>query len=146
MDTWKQIKEEYVAGGVTYSALAERYGIPLGTLGGRAKAEHWTDLRRARENADWQTLSESVPLEEGSSSDAEPEEANGVPDISAIADKLLLRLSELADTMRLDTQGVRQLTSALKELREIKAREADTENGTLSVKVVFDAGKEGGNE
>ena len=44
---WDAIREEYVAGGVTQRALAERYGIPYTTLKRRAAAGKWSALRDA---------------------------------------------------------------------------------------------------
>ena len=74
-----------------------------------------------------------------------------------IADKLLGRMSELVDGMENpDTQSIKQLSSALKDLRDIRTygselalrkaklrkleREAETEDGSDEIEVVFDAG------
>ena len=44
---WKQIKTEYITDESTsYRKLAEKYGIPLGTLYKRAKKENWVSLRK----------------------------------------------------------------------------------------------------
>ena len=82
--------------------------------------------------------------------------------VTEIADKLLGRMSELIDLMVLDTHGIKQLASALKDLRDIRtygseialrkaklrklARETETENGAESIEVVFEAGEEAWNE
>ena len=82
--------------------------------------------------------------------------------VEAIADKLLERMSELVDIMVMDTHGVKQLASALKDLRDIKAydseialrraklrkleQEMEAETGATRIEVVFEAGKEQWNE
>ena len=44
---WKKIKAEYVtADKSSYRKLAEKYGIPLGTLYKRAKREKWVELKK----------------------------------------------------------------------------------------------------
>ncbi len=49
MTNWNQIREEYLRGGITQGALAEKHGIPAGSLRRRAAAEGWTEARKARE-------------------------------------------------------------------------------------------------
>ena len=73
------------------------------------------------------------------------------------------RLSELADGTALDTQGIKQIVSALKDLRELKEYPTDAElrrarirklereaeacdNGLREVEIVFRAGSEDWNE
>ena len=43
---WKKIKAEYIKGGISYPKLAEKYGIPYGTLCKRAAAEKWSEARK----------------------------------------------------------------------------------------------------
>lgn len=42
---WNRIKAEYIAGGISQRKLAEKHGVPEGTLIARANAEHWRDAR-----------------------------------------------------------------------------------------------------
>lgn len=44
---WRKIQTEYVAGGISQKAIAEKYGIPFGTLQKRARVEQWGRKRRA---------------------------------------------------------------------------------------------------
>jgi len=46
---WNRLREEYVRGGITQGELAERYGIPAGSLRRRAAAEGWRAMRTSRE-------------------------------------------------------------------------------------------------
>lgn len=43
---WRKIMTEYVAGGISQRKLAEKHGIPFGTLQKRARIEKWTAKRR----------------------------------------------------------------------------------------------------
>lgn len=53
MADWKKIKKEYIAGGCTYKDLAEKYGVPFGSLTKVAGRERWRELRlKAYEKAD----------------------------------------------------------------------------------------------
>lgn len=47
---WNELREEYIRGGITQGALAQRYGIPAGSLRRRAAAEGWRAMRKARES------------------------------------------------------------------------------------------------
>lgn len=47
---WRKIKAEYIAGGISQRALAEKYGVPLATIVKHAKKEKWTEKRKYAEN------------------------------------------------------------------------------------------------
>ena len=47
--SWRKIKAEYIAGGISQRGLAEKYGIPFGTLQKRARIEKWNTKRKAAE-------------------------------------------------------------------------------------------------
>lgn len=147
MTDWNQIKEEYAAGGVSYRMLAERHGISYGSLSRRARKENWARLKGEQMFFD------------GVFSDKE----YAASKVVEIADKLLGRMSELVDGMENpDTQSIKQLSSALKDLRDIRTygselalrkaklrkleREAETEDGSDEIEVVFDAGEDCWNE
>ena len=42
---WNRIKAEYVAGGISQRELADKYGIPFGTVQKRARKGKWTEER-----------------------------------------------------------------------------------------------------
>ena len=114
---WKRIKAEYIAGGTSYRKLAEKYGVSFNTLKTRAKEEQWYELRQQK---DYKTTTKIVE----SLSDKDAEKA---VDIIDVADKLLGKITELMDTMVIDTQSFKQLTSALKDLKEIKGYKSDAD-------------------
>lgn len=47
---WRKIKAEYIAGGISQRKLAEKHGIPWGTLRVRANKEKWNSKRKVAEN------------------------------------------------------------------------------------------------
>jgi hypothetical protein len=44
--SWRKIKAEYIAGGISQRALAEKHGISVRTIERRAQKEKWTKKRR----------------------------------------------------------------------------------------------------
>ena len=114
---WNKIKAEYIAGGTSYRRLAEKYGIERNRLQKRATAERWVELRsRARV----ETESKIVDLV---SSDA----ANRATQISDAADLLICKICEVisSEDAFIDTQGIKHLTSALKDLKDIKGYKSE---------------------
>ena len=47
--TWRKLKAEYVAGGISQRKLAEKYGVPFGTLQKQARLKKWNDARKKAE-------------------------------------------------------------------------------------------------
>lgn len=145
---YKKIKVEYIAGGTSYRKLAEKYGVSFSTLRKVAAKEQWTELRnKAGAKADTK-LVDVV-------SDKEASKANKIIDV---ADKLLGKISEMLEEGVYNTQNIKNLTSALKDLKEIKGfkseadmreqeariaklqREAEKEDNTeTEIKVTFGA-------
>ena len=146
---WKRIKAEYIAGGTSYRKLAEKYKVSFSTLRKVAAKEQWTELRNIAGAKRDTELADSVGKKEA-------EKAINIIDV---ADKLLGKISNLMDEIPLDTQAMKHLTSALKDLKEIKGikseadmreqearinklrKDAEREDDTTSeVEVVFSAG------
>lgn len=48
MENWNEIREEYARGGVTHRELAEKFGVPVGSLRRRAAQEGWSAMRSAK--------------------------------------------------------------------------------------------------
>lgn len=114
---WKRIKAEYIAGGTSYRKLADKYGVSRSKLQAKATSENWVDLKS---QAQAKTESKMVDL----ISDQDAKKAVNIVDV---ADKLLGKISELMDTVPLDTQSMKHLTSALKDLKEIKGFKSDAD-------------------
>lgn len=57
---WKKIKAEYIKGGISQQKLADKYGIPYGTLHRRVLLEGWSEKRRACKELVDQKLTEKL--------------------------------------------------------------------------------------
>ena len=96
-------------GNISYRELAKKHGAPFGTLRKVAAKEQWTQLRaQIRAKADTK-IAEAI-------SDME---AKTAVDIVNVADKLLAKIGEVIEVVT-STQDIRHLTSALKDIKEIK--------------------------
>ena len=115
---WKKIKAEYIAGGTSYRKLAEKYGVPRSNIERRAKAEKWTKLRGQAEGKAEAKIIESVSKKQAARADK----------IIDVADMLLDKIVATAAMFdAYDTQGLKHLTSALKDLKEIKGFKSDAD-------------------
>jgi transposase-like protein len=114
---WQRIKAEYIAGGISYRKLAEKYGVSFNTLKTHAVEEQWYKLRQQKDKKTTTKIVESL-------SDKDAEKA---VDIIDVADKLLGKISKIMDEIPLDTQSMKHLTSALKDLKEIKGFKSDAD-------------------
>lgn len=84
---WRKIKAEYIAGGISQRALAEKHGIAWGTLRKRANIEKWNDSRKAAEK-------ETVHKVEQKTAD---EIADNAVMLQRIKAKLLKKLDGMVD-------------------------------------------------
>lgn len=118
---WKRIKAEYIAGGTSYRKLAEKYSVPFGTLRRVAQREGWTQKRTQVEHKTDTKMMEAI-------SDDAAEKAVNIIDV---ADRLLDKISEFVEAIPLEsmasTQALKHLTSALKDLKEIKGFKTDAD-------------------
>lgn len=117
MADWKKIKAEYISGGTSYRKLCEKYGVSRTTLQRKAKDEKWLELRSQTEAKTESKIVEAV-------SDIEAEKAI---DIIDVADKLIDKIYELIDASLKNPQGIKNLTSALKDLKEIKGVKSEAD-------------------
>ena len=149
---WNAIKAEYIAGGTSYRKLCEKYGVSRTTLQRKAKDENWVELRSQAEAKTESIIVKSVSRKKAKTADK----------IIDVADKLLNKISEFVETIPLDmmssTQALKHLTSALKDLKDIKGfktdadmreqearirnleRQAEAESTDNEIKVVIEGG------
>lgn len=118
---WNQIKSEYIAGGTSYRKLADKYkndGVTLSALRRIAIKEDWVGLR---EQAVIETNTKMIE-------DVSTQNAVHTQKIIAVADKLLDKISESLDNLpALSPQSIKNFTSALKDLKEIKGIKSDAD-------------------
>jgi hypothetical protein len=149
---WKRIKAEYIAGGTSYRKLAQKYGITLAVLRNVAEREEWVNLKAQAQHKTNTKIVNAV-------SDIEAKKA---VDIIAVADKLLEQIEDMLTTSPItSTQSLKNITSALKDLKEIKGcksdadmreqeariaklrKEAEREDDNVNeIEIVFNAGPE----
>ena len=85
--SWRKIKAEYIAGGISQRALAEKYGISQATVERRAKKEKWTAKRKQAEGRSIEMVTEKK---------AEVVADNAVM-LERIKTKLLIKLDSMVD-------------------------------------------------
>lgn len=109
---WKKIKAEYISGGTSYRKLAQKYSVSFNTLTKRAKLENWTDLRKQKDEKFTTKIVETVA----------EREAKKNTTLQDTADALLQRIHEgvISGEFVIDTQSIKQITGALKDLQQIK--------------------------
>lgn len=112
---WNQIKAEYIAGGTSYRKLADKYGVSFSTLRNIAIREKWTDLREQASNKSVTKLVESIGEQNGTYTVS----------INEVADKLLEKITGMMEQKGLTTQGIKHLTSAIKDIKDIKGIKSD---------------------
>ena len=113
---WKRIKAEYIAGGTSYRKLAEKYGVSPTTLTKVAGREGWVE---ARQQADIKKTSKIVDA-------VSDKEAKKAVDIIDVADKLLEKIEAVAEMVS-DPDSIKKLTSAIKDLKDIKGIRSDAD-------------------
>ena len=116
---WNKLKAEYIAGGTSYRKLAEKYkdeGVTFDNLKNVAVKEGWANLREQAKNKATTKMINSV---------AEKISKKSVK-IDDVADKLLDKMVCLLNELEIaDSQTIKQCTSALKDIKDIKGIKSD---------------------
>ena len=112
MADWKAIKTEYITTDTSYRKLAQKYGIHYKVISDRGKDEKWVELRSQHRD---KTLTKTLDK-------ISQQEANRAARIHSVADKLLNKIEAMVDSEEpMDTKGIRALTAAVKDLKEIQS-------------------------
>lgn len=116
MADWQAIKTEYITTDTSYRKLAQKYGIHYKVISERGKDEGWVELRSQHRD---KTLTKTLDQ-------ISQQEADRAAKIHSVADKLLLKIEAMVESGRpLDTKGIRALTAAVKDLKEIQSVRSD---------------------
>ena len=116
MADWQAIKTEYITTDTSYRKLAQKYGVNVTNIAKKASSENWVEQRKQ-----YATKKQSKTLEKISQ-----QEANRAAKIHSVADKLLNKIEKMVDSEEpLDTKGIRALTAAIKDLKEIQSVRSD---------------------
>lgn len=107
---WKKVKKEYIRGGISQRKLAEKHGVPYGTLRKVAEKEKWTELREKAGEKAGAEMARNVGKSQGRAQSR----------IFTVAEVLLNKLEACANGMEdIDPASLRRLVGALKDLKEI---------------------------
>ena len=157
MADWKKIKTEYITTDTSYRKLAQKYGVNVTNIAKKASTENWVEQRKQ-----YATETQTKTLQ-----NIIQHEATRAAKIHSVADKLLLKIEAMVESDEpLDTKGIRALTAAVKDLKEIqsvrseldkqeqearivnlrKQAEKDDDDNADVIEVVFAAGPEEWNE
>lgn len=112
---WNKLKAEYIAGGTSYRKLAKKYGVSFSSVRFKAEQEKWTDLKAQAQHSANTRIVESIV--EDSTKQA--------VSIDNVADDLLEKIKDMLSKEGLTTQSVKHLTSALKDIKDIKGIRSD---------------------
>ena len=127
--SWRKIKAEYIAGGISQRALAEKYGVPFGTLQRRTRKEKWTAKRKA---------AEEKAVEKVSQKTAEAVADNAVM-LQNIKTKLLKKLSDMVDAYpdanAAEIKHRTKTTEIVYRMRDIAAVYAALEDKTFKANI-----------
>lgn len=116
MADWQAIKTEYITTNTSYRKLAQKYGLNYNSVADKGKAEGWVEMRNQFQV---KTQSEIVDA-------ISEQEVDRAKKIQTVADKLLNKIEAMVDSQRpLDTKGIRALTAAVKDLKEIQSIKSD---------------------
>lgn len=121
---WRKIKAEYIAGGISQQGIADKYGIPFGTVQKRARQEKWTAKRKKAEEKAVEKVSEKT---------AEIVADNAVM-LQNIKTKLLRKLEAMVDaypeTQAAEIKHRTKTTEVVYRMRDIAAVYAALEDKT----------------
>ena len=113
---WNKLKAEYIAGGTSYRKLAEKYNVSFAILRREAEKGKWTKLKTQAKHKTDTKIVNSV---------AKDMSKNAVK-INDVADKLLDKICDLLEAVEVaDSQTIKQCTSALKDIKDIKGVKSD---------------------
>ena len=89
---WRKLKAEYIAGGISQRKLAEKYGVPFGTLQKQARLKKWNVARKK---------AEAKAVENVTQKTAEAVADNAVT-LERIKTKILAKLETMVDAYDTD--------------------------------------------
>lgn len=113
---WNKLKAEYIAGGTSYRKLAQKYDIEYHSLQRIATKEGWAKLKSQAKAKSEAKMVDTIAKDISKKS----------VKINDVADKLLDKIIYLLDELELaDSQTIKQCTSALKDIKDIKGIKSD---------------------
>lgn len=127
---WKKIKAEFIRGGVSYRKLADKYGVSFSTIQKVGASEKWTDLRKKSGRRAEEKTVELIASQEA-------EKAVDIEDTLREAAMILAGkiIDGLSDGTYVKASDVRDVTIAMKNLREIAGARARKDLGEQQARI-----------
>lgn len=114
---WNAIKTEYITNpNTSYRKLAEKYGVHFTNIAKKAKEENWQQDRIQHANT---TLTNSIDAITNAKVDRALR-------LQSVAEKLLDKIEALIEYTEAP-QSIRQLTAAIKDIKEIQMIKSDAD-------------------
>ena len=125
MAHWDKLQREYITTGISYRALAEKYGVSFSTLRDRAKREKWPELRESQRN---KTVTNTVQKTAERLADVEAE-------VAAIRQRMYLKLmqeverltDELITSGEMNSTELRKLVQCFRDLDDVECESIGNE-------------------
>lgn len=142
MVDWKKIKAEYLKGGTSYRKLAEKHGVPFGTLRKVAAKEEWAQLR-ARVDTETDT---KIAKAEVNRRVSRYERMTAVTDklldlVEKAIDELLdiseKQKSEPTKELDLDKTVFKQISGTLKDIKDIQSIKSELDIEEQKAKIAL---------
>ena len=148
-EVWEKMRYEYISTDISLRGLEKKYGVSFSAVRSRCEREKWVEQRK---EVNTQTAQKSIDL-------LSTHQATESVKAFMVANKLLEKIEKAVDAIEdADTGAIKQLTSAIKDLKEIgvfraeldKAeqmarikklqKESEEEQKDTTITVVFDDG------
>ena len=112
---WKKLKAEYIAGGISYRKLADKYNVPFHTLRKQAAKENWRELR---DECVAKAATKIVEIESD-------KQAERMKRLLRVSDALLDVVEEAVANFKtgelmLDKTALKSLSGTIKDIKEIQ--------------------------
>ena len=112
---WKKLRAEYIAGGISYRKLAEKYNVSFHTLRKQAAKEGWKELR---DKTTAKTVTKIIEMESD-------KQADRMKRLLTVSDKLLQAVEDAVDAfqvgeLQLDKGALKSLSGTIKDIKEIQ--------------------------
>ena len=131
---WRNIRAEYISGGISYRGIAKKYNIPFGTVRHRAEVENWV-IEREKAEHNVNILSAQKTAEAA---------ADNAIIAADLKKRLLLRLKRIEEKYPFDATEVRthegkstvtfrikDLTAAYRDLTDDMPKTETDKNGPI---------------
>ena len=124
---WTKIRNEYINGGISYSALAKKHGVSMSTLSKRAAAEKWAETKEQ------QTQTIRKKLETKTAEKIADNESEVAAIMSRIRLKLTRKIEQAVDKLEeVDAGELRKLVQSYKDMSEAQTGTDEERNGVLN--------------